>query len=473
MPDLIPKRVVDYLTKLRETFWKQMPFDDFWVYVQSRLLEDDSLMLGDASYQVSRINTLANDWLKGVSLGEIPVSDKTMQALGGTIPPTEEETVAAEEQTGGFGLYTDQQITDMAKATGKTEDEIKTIIANNELGINIEDTSELTAWQKAQLAQSNLDRQAQFDLERQRFNQETTTNWQRATLDRINEAGIDREKLKTEENARLYQQVIDDLRSELNPTDFAQKYILDIKEKENPYIVQPRNEEEMLAKYEGDKNYLKSELKYLNQQLNDLSSPLLQNEQTMMIKNTLESAINQLDINIAAVKSGTGTPIPYTYVEKIADLFKSGQIGGFSGGQSLAGDLTYGAGGAAFQLIRKYQANPNDPELANLGQENINLLNAAVSELYTPKEIKQPSLEIPSWLRGSIAGSPTSIQGTKWGEAITPSAQTINTWNPTQSNIWSSYVKASGGNTGDLLTQMSNMLPKEYKTASWRTASQI
>jgi len=247
------------------------------------------------------------------------------------------------------------------------------------------------------------------------------------------------------------------MKASLEPTDFAQKYILD--QQKNPYktdttSVDPK---EALEEIKGQRAYIQSELKYLNSQLNDLSNgAVLKNAQTDMLVSTYEHQLAELDRQEGFIKGGQFAGA-YNFVNQI--------------GQQIGGSDPYAT---ALKTVFDWVNQGSPTEGLSVDQQNI--LRAAATEMQIggyAAPVKQPKLKLPSWLQSSIAGSPTSIKGLDWKEAITPSAQIVAGWNPTQQKIWGSYVKASGGNTSDLVSNMQNMLPRTLNLGkSWRNFSQ-
>ena len=513
MPDgMVSKEVNDYIRELKRTFGKTFPWTDFWEYVVLKIAADPTLRLGEASKQTTRMYKLANDWADLVNSGKrvmpvtetantIKLPDGTSITLGadkspweqagltedvfkskyptqyqqvsdwvktqkpttpGTLPPTTDTSLL-------YGGLSTAEIEESASLQGITPQQWKTNWLNKEFPQE-KDTTKLTAWEEAQLNQSNLDRQAALDKVRS----EEGKSWIDLALQRVSTPLPD-PQAETKKNQAIYQQVINELRAELNPTDFAQKYILDIKEKDNPYVVRDITGEERLQVIKGEREYIKGEKKYLKDRMANQSDPLLSDTKTTDLMNTYDAILSGLDRQELDIKGatygGAAGMTGNTYLERLAEKFQEGVIGGFTPeiGQTFPTGSPYES---AQKLLDKYILNPNSPEFQNLTQEEKNLLQTAYTTSL-PQSKTESTLYIPEWLRKSISGSPRSIKGLNWQEAITPSGQTFFGWNPTQQSIWSSYVKASGGSANDLIAHMQTMLPSKYSTASWRTASQI
>ncbi len=351
--------------------------------------------------------------------------------------------------------YSDDELAQMSSQLGITPDELKKQILQTNLGVQGAEDTGLTSWQKAQLAQADADRQAALDKAKYESDLARTQGWVNQSLQRLTAPTTTQQSQEQQaQYAAIYDKAIADMKASLSPTDFAQKYILD--QVKNPYKVDTKvDPKAALEEIKGTKTYIQGELKYLENQINDLSNPLLKNEQTDNLINTYKNQLAQLDRQEAWLKSGKFAGAGM-WLNKIAE-----QIGG---SESYA---------TAQQTLSDYMNNRLDT--STMTNEQKGMLEAAKVEAQGGYGVapKQPELQLPSWLQGSIQGSPTSIKGKNWKEAITPSAQKFGSWIPTQQNIWGSYVQASGGNTSDLLTQMQSMLPSQYKTAGWNRAFQI
>jgi hypothetical protein len=492
MPDeLIPTKVRDYLIELKKAFGNEAS-TDFWDYVRNLLLADPKLMLGEARYQRTMFNGFVNDYNTLVKSGKRP-NATAIYTLNQTTPPWEQLGMTEEDFATQFpneykqtqDWYTQQVTTPTTTDTSLLYDGLSTTEINeaaNLQGITVDqwkqnwinknypiptDKTSLSAWEQAQLNETVTQRQSDVELTKWKAQFGLAQDWATAEKARIMQSPEDVTKTKSE----AYQTAIDEIRASLEPTDWAQKYILDIKEKQNPYVTKNMTDEEWLNKIKGQRDYLKGELKYLQDRMGDESDPLLRTQGTTDLENTIKTYISSLDTTEQAVKSKSWLPEGGS-LNTLAQLFQSGKIGGFSATPGL--NFTGGSYNAAENLLNQYLSGDN-PELTNLSPEVRNLLQSAAQEQWLKqKPTPEPTLNIPTWLQSSISGNPSYIQGLNFNPAITPSPQTMTGWNPTQQSVWGSYVKASGGRTEDLLSQMQSMLPQPSSLGkSWKPARTI
>jgi hypothetical protein len=491
MPDqnLIPKETANYLNDLIEAFGKKYSSPDYWDYVLNSLLQDRSLMLGNAKSQSGRVDRLYSEWQAQLPPLEIMaenaaanweiLTDEQKQYFTDYFNANPElakeygfkQTAEDGDTSGKYTLYTDEQITQMALDSGLTEEEVRRQLAFNTAGLKTTADSSISPDTQAQIdyarEQSDQDRRNQLlATQKAGAEQSSASTWQS-----INNAQQEwsqgtsaSQKQRQQELNDAYEQARADMVASLNPTDWVQKHL--ISNKPNPYTLPETlntvtSDEDKALNLKESISFYSSQVKALEEQINDVNNPLLQKDSQQMmdyLKGNLQNA-KQQQADLQAGKVGS---------QAMKNLMEST-------GMSF---------NSALRTTLDYSTNPNDPKYQNLSmQEKQALSYAALDAGYAGygsdsggSVKKEPELDIPDWLRPSIGGgNVASVKGTdvtKWAQPVTPSGQLWNQWNPTQKEMYSSYAKGQGSQRpDDLVSQMQMQTPRNINFGNyWKSA---
>jgi predicted RNA-binding protein with EMAP domain len=258
--------------------------------------------------------------------------------------------------------------------------------------------------------------------------------------------------IQSQQNAKLFEEMRQLILDELEPTDWASKYIIETKP--NPFEVNQTanpvaDTKEQVSYLKAQKKAYENELNKLQGKLNDSNDPLYRTETIANQEKALQNTISFIEDQIESVSAG---PLN----SQLADMANRNNV-----------DYLPMA-----ETALRYSMNPNSGEFDTLtNEQKSELAQAAKYMTAAPVKAATPDLSVPSWMQPFIAGSPSTINRDKLGTAITPSAQSWANLKPTQKDIWADYVGVSGGNTSDLLANTENMLTKSLNLGrTWANA---
>jgi hypothetical protein len=430
------KTTYDYVQRLKKKFGKDLPFKEFWDYLMSRIRAED--MVGVPEYQQDTVYRYANEWAKN------PEAQAILAKTAGEQTPTTGTPSATETPANTLS----QDVLDTLKLDRDQFEEDK---KQNEWYRN---------FQQLQLAQN----QNQLDNETIRAQKSLWESNAANTWQAINQSAQDwylgttaGQKANQQQLEQAFEQAKTDLLDTLKPSDWVSRWL--VTNKKNPWSkatsVGEQSTNETLQDYQEEEKFYAKQIKAIQEQINDPNNPLLQKDaQPMMdyLKANLDNAKQkQLDI----------------------------QAGSYAGtSMKNLMDTTGMSYSTALKTALDYANNPEKPEYSNLSMEERQSLSYAAMDAGYGQESATPSapkLDIPTWMQGTIEGTPSYVSGTdtsKWAKSITPSSQQWNTWSPTQQSMWGNYTYQTGGeeSVNDLVASMETQRPQALRLGKTQKA---